>query len=201
MEEAFRQLEALQSLNEDGEEKTKMPSTDLPKKIRVDDATLPKDAVATPVSPEQEIAVYKDMVGELEQNEEAAAYTDILNELGAKPKQVDGDTYSDVLTDLGGTPPILKKDDISSKEEQVVDPPTTLSDDDSNRVSTEEFMDSALNEALKEVKVHNPKILGTDAQSILDNKEIMKEIEGIFEQGNEKLIASLEEIRLEQVSV
>jgi hypothetical protein len=48
---------------------------------------------------------------------------------------------------------------------------------------------------LKEVKVNNPSI----SKSILDDKEIMKEIEVIFERGNEKLMASLEEIRTEQV--
>jgi hypothetical protein len=48
---------------------------------------------------------------------------------------------------------------------------------------------------MKEVKLNNPSI----AESILDDKEIMKEIEVIFERGNEKLMASLEEIRKEQV--
>ena len=56
-------------------------------------------------------------------------------------------------------------------------------------------MQDALQEALQQVKVNNPRM----SDSILDDQEIMREIEGIFEQGNEKLMASLEEIRREQV--
>jgi len=195
MEEAFRQLEALQSLDDDVT--TPPPPSSTTKKIRanVSDTPLPE---STAVSPELEIAVYKDMVGELEQNEDAEAYGEIIQEMGGK-SQID-DTYSSVISDLGGTP---QQQTTKKAEEEF---PTTLnldgitSDETSSSVDSTDFMDSALQEALKEVKVNNPKILGTDAKSVLDNQEIMKEIQDIFEQGNEKLLASLEDIRKEQVS-
>ena len=193
MEDAFRQLNELESLLDDDDDNKPVPP---PKKKKIDADTtssLPDDTIKE-VSPEQEIKVYRDMVGELEQNEDAEAYSDIMNELGGKPKQVE-DTYSQVMSDLGGTP-----------KPKEVEPPSTLNLGDgddgdgvgssASEIDTERFMDSALQEALKEVKVNNPKILG---DSILDNKEIMKEIEDIFEEGNEKLLASLEEIRQEQV--
>ena len=198
MEDAFRQLEALQSLSDDAMEIIAPPAAPT-QKIESDATLLPENRPTTDVSLEQEISVYRDMVGELEQNEDSAAYSEILNDLGAAPKQVD-DTYSQVLLDLGGTPSqlIKKNDDVKTD----IIPPSVLSpndDEGEGNISTEQFMDIALQEALKEVKVNNPKILGTGAQSVLDNEEIMKEIEGIFEQGNEKLLASLEEMRLEQV--
>jgi hypothetical protein len=200
MEEAFRQLEALQSLNDDSNDVQMPPSGQATKKIQLDTAADLPPLTNTDVSLEQEIAIYKDMVGELEQNEDVAAYSEILSELGGAPKQVD-DTYAQVLLDLGGTPPQLTTQKNSVEQEVFL--PTTLKvtdgDDDGVDISTEQFMDRALQEALKEVTVKNPKILGTDAKSVLDNKEIMREIEGIFDQGNEKLMASLEDIRLEQV--
>ena len=60
------------------------------------------------------------------------------------------------------------------------------------------FMEKALEEAMAEAgkKADAP----IDKSSLLDNKEIMKEIEAVFDKANDKLIAGLEEIREEQVS-
>ena len=189
MAEAFSQLDALTSLSDDDKPARPPPTK---KKIDADTSNLPDDAKSKEASFEQEMEVYKDMVGELEQNEEAEAYADIMSELGGSMKQTD-DTYSQVMSELGGTPKPQGKKEL---EKTAAEPLTTLNVDDSDStVDTEKFMDSALEEALKEVKVHNPKM----DSSVLDDEEIMKEIEDIFNQGNEKLLASLDEIRREQV--
>ena len=55
-------------------------------------------------------------------------------------------------------------------------------------------MQQALADALQEASTKNP-----TASEALNNKEIMKEIEAIMERGNAELMASLEQIRREQV--
>ena len=108
----------------------------------------------------------------------------IYKEMVQEMEETDEDElYSDVLKDMGGVP--TKKDN----------PPSIPLDDTPLKKSTEDFMNQALDEALKEVKVKNP----SSADSILDDKEIMQEIEAIFERGNEQLMESLEDIRKEQV--
>jgi hypothetical protein len=61
----------------------------------------------------------------------------------------------------------------------------------------DKFMEKALAEAMAEAekKADAP----IDKSSLLDNKEIMKEIEAVFDKANAKLIKGLEEIREEQV--
>ena len=82
------------------------------------------------------------------------------------------DVYGDVMSDMSG-----------SKQN-----PATAMD-------PEAAMQQALAEAMQEVSEQNPKA----ADGALDDKEIMKEIEAIMERGNAELLASLEEIRQEQV--
>jgi hypothetical protein len=91
---------------------------------------------------------------------------------------------------MGGTP-TEKKQKSSSQT-----PSITVNEGKNNQQKTpEEFMNQALDEALKEVKVNKP----SSVDSILDDKEIMQEIGAIFERGNDKLMESLEEMRREQV--
>jgi hypothetical protein len=124
---------------------------------------------AEPAPPEKEVQMYKAMVQDLEQ-------------------QSEDDLYSNVLADMGGSSGVPKEPASPITSVEVINSEPTVGE-------TEDFMNQALNEAMKEVKLNNPSI----AASILDDKEIMKEIEVIFERGNEKLMASLEEIRQEQV--
>lgn len=159
---------------------------------------LESSSVVQSVSPEKEIAVYKLMMEELEQNVDAEAYAEVLDDLGSTVMK--DDVYSQVLTDLLGAtskrPTPATPAPIAAATTTVSDPPSILSGTtSSSSPSTEQFMQVALQEALQQVRVNNPRM----NDSILDDKEIMKEIEGIFEQGNEKLMASLEEIRQEQV--
>lgn len=188
MSEAFRQLESLDSLFDPEEYIPAPDKIDVEAVLDREASTLLQGAKAVEVAPEQDFAVYRNMMEELEQNEDAEAYAELLDELGNSSLQTD-DTYSQVLTELGGTRPAAVGTKTASNKVDAT--PSILSSD----ASKEQFMEEALQEALKEVKVNNPRL--TD--SILDNKEIMREIESIFDQGNEKLIASLEEIRIEQV--
>jgi hypothetical protein len=164
MADAFRQLGDLDSLG-DGEEAK--PASQPIKKATLSspDESLPS---VEPAPPEKEVQMYKAMVKDLEQQNE-------------------DDLYSNVLADMGGSAGPKEPQASPTTSVDVIESGTTLGE-------TEDFMNQALNEAMKEVKLNNPSI----AESILDDKEIMKEIEVIFERGNEKLMASLEEIRKEQ---
>lgn len=118
------------------------------------------------VSPEKEVQLYKEMVQELEETDE-------------------DDLYSNVLKDMGGSPAMTTPTPSIQTDQAEGTLPKT----------TEDFMNQALDEALKEVKIKN----SSSVDSILDDKEIMQEIEAIFERGNEQLMESLEEMRREQV--
>lgn len=175
MADAFRQLDALESLGSDEDAAEPAEKTQLPPPIDSTAASIssPEDVPATEAAtPEKEVQMYKEMVKELEQQNE-------------------DDLYSNVLSEMGGTQPAPPPAAVNPEaQSSSAEPTTTALNSD-----TEEFMNQALAEAMAEVKVNNPSI----ADSILDDKEIMKEIEEIFERGNEKLMESLEEIRQEQV--
>jgi hypothetical protein len=198
MDDAFRQLEALQSLGEDSiaDVLPSRPSTGgIVKPSTLDSEVtfqLP-NIVALP--PEQEIKAYTDMVQEVERNEDAEAYLELMAGLGGATSDTTKlDTYSEVIRDLGGTPislvPSLGKDD-TSRDEDVAR--TTMM----STLTPQELLDAALQDAMNEVTIQNPSI----SKSILDDKILMKEIESILDEGNEKLMASLNEIRKEQVSL
>lgn len=219
MEEAFRELEALTSLD-DPEDYVPAPQriakpndilrsstsrsisteSDNNTDINSEGLLLQLDEYK-PSSMEQDFAVYKSMAEEIEQDEQAIAYAEVLTELGDSALQgKSDDTYSQVLMDLGGSPSTAaaaaaakpSSDESASADESFIV---------SSSTSTEQFMNEALKEAMNEVKVNNPRILSDSGGSdnVLDNKEIMREIEEIFGEGNKKLLASLEEIRMEQV--
>mmetsp|Transcript_5229 Transcript_5229/g.15213 ORF Transcript_5229/g.15213 Transcript_5229/m.15213 type:complete len:373 (-) Transcript_5229:348-1466(-) len=175
MEDAFRELEALQSLeDEDAPERPK-------EKPKEKDATFAKaiegldlkdilsqadtDAESSEVSPQSEVELYKDMASELDvaDSQEELIAADFKSDLEL------ADEEKDALE--GGVP----------------------------KVDTQKFMDKAIKEALKEAKEQNRDVDITEAkESFLDNKEIMSEIEKIFDKANDDLLKELEEIRAEQ---
>jgi hypothetical protein len=207
MADAFRQLDSLTSLNSSDSDQYEY--TPAPAKIAIDAALAESKTIlssptiqstlATDVSPEQDFVVYKNMMVEMEENDIATSYTEVLDELGDSALQTD-DTYSQIMTELGGT----KMKQPTSMSTSVS---TSISDDDivenplstrSNTVdvTSEQLLNNALNEALSEVQLNHPKL---SESRILNDKEMMKEIEAIFDQGNAKLFESIEEIRREQV--
>lgn len=172
MAEAFRQLDALQSLGGSDDEEEVKPSPSASASNLEATSSVPEVPSATT---EQEAQLYTKMMQEMEQTDEEGL-------------------YSDLIADLGGSDGELS--DKKSKNPDDANTTTTMLNVTSPSLQgeTEKFMNQALQEALKDVKVKNP----SAADSILDDKEIMKEIEAVFERGSAKLIASLEEIRKEQ---
>lgn len=212
MEQAFRQLDALTSLG-DG-----FSSIPMPPKQRSSTIVIPNtdeilsqtnSSSASNESMESEIGVYKELISELDTNDDAEAYRDMMGALDPgddrkRQKQTD-DTYASVMDELGGTPRELRLEENSTPTM-----PSTVAREELEQYSSERLLDAALKQALEEVKesttLNNDKdgkrlesLFGSDKDSILDDKEMMKEIEQIMEEGNQKLIDSLEEIRAEQV--
>ena len=129
-----------------------------------------QDVTPPPVTPELEVKLYEDMVTEVADKD-------------------DEDLYSDVLADISGNPKGFAK---PSSSKQMIIP-----DFDPKQQGTEEMMNKALEEALSEAKARGN--VEIDTESLLNDKDIMKEIEVIFDRANDQLMAGLQEIRTEQV--
>lgn len=170
MEDAFRQLEKLESIDNmdldlgggdsDGDasqEQRQKKTRDTAFAKAMKELNL-KDIASSspPASAESEAELYKDMAEELSMAES------------------EEDLKADLTLDL---------------EDVVV----TSSIDTNN----EEFVNKAIEEALKDAKDQNENV--GDKEAFLDNKEIMSEIEKIFDRANDQLMEGLEEIRTEQV--
>jgi hypothetical protein len=173
MDAAFRQLGALDSLGEKG---TQSSTTT----VQLDEASKAELKNEAP-SLEQQVKLFKGLLEDSEQDQ--------------------GDLYSDVIKEMGGTP----VEQQFPPEQQIIVEETTLptssnSDIPPSEQDTQKFMDRAIQEALEDARKMAPGDARKMSDSILDDEEIMKEIEEIFERGNEKLMAGLEEIRQEQVS-
>lgn len=204
MAEAFRQLESLKSLDDPEEY---LPAPD---KINVNVALADTSktillATDNTASPEQDFAVYRNMMEEIEVEESAVSYAEVLYELGGSALQTD-ETYSQIMTELGGTKMKPSTTSFSSWAKTTRAPNVVLNNDDDNdatpkshgaaTLSNEQLLDEALKEALNEVQLNNPQL---SERSILNDQEIMQEIESIFDRGSAQLIEGLEEIRREQV--
>lgn len=172
MAKAFRELDALKSLDDDTKpKKNKSPQKPIDSNINVE--PLKKERKA---SPEEEVRLYKDMMSESE------------NE--------DVELYADMMTDMGGTPPKpkAKSQTIKVEEEETVELLDSL---ERSPEDLDVFMNQALQEALDEAKSKTPDELA--AIDPLDDEEMMEEIKQVFEKANDELLASLEDIRKEQV--
>jgi hypothetical protein len=188
MDAAFRQLGALDSLG-DPQEGSKQKST-----VQLDEQSKAELLLRGEEAPslEQEVKLFKELLEDAEQDQ--------------------GTLYSDVIKEMGGTPQPQQQQEqpprqIIVEETFLLETPSSLSTSSSSSFKppteqdTQKFMDLAIQEALEEARRMAPAADASKmSDSILDDEEIMKEIEEIFEKGNEKLMASLEEIRQEQVS-
>ncbi|CAB9501605.1 expressed unknown protein [Seminavis robusta] len=172
MNEAFRQLGSLDSLGDptEGKEST----------VKLDDQSKQELlSQENKVSMEQEVELFKGLLKDSEESDEDTLYSDVIKDMGGTPKEA---------------PKAKPQQQITIEESGTT---TTGSAIPRSEEDTQKFMDQAIQEALDEARSMAPdgKKL---SDSILDDEEIMKEIEEIFEKGNEKLLASLEEIREEQ---
>lgn len=106
---------------------------------------------------------------------EVALYSEMASEIDGASEL---DLIDDVKTALGGSKTAIPKFDPNVRD-------------------TEKFMEKALDEAIEEARKNGE--ANIDKESLLDNKEIMKEIEAIFDRANDQLLEGLEDIRKEQV--
>ena len=160
MEDAFRQLDELKSLDKDDPsfpDRKKKQDEAFAKAMQ--ELDLKDIAEEEPAPMESQVELYKDLASEIESTTE----TDLI---------------AGIKTDLGGTPTPFPMFD-----------PTTR--------DTEKFMEEALEQALAEAEKKAQ--MEINKESLLDNKEIMKEIEKIFDKANTDLLAGIEEMRAEQV--
>eukprot|EP00536_Pseudo-nitzschia_multiseries_P004509 jgi/Psemu1/188265/e_gw1.75.40.1 len=173
MEDAFRELEALRSLgDEDAPERPK---------------GKPKEKDETFARAIEELDL-KDILSQVDA------------EAGEASPQSEVELYKDMATEL----------DVADSQEELIaadfksdlELATDEDDTDENglpKVNTQKFMDKAIKEALKEAKEQNRDVDVAEAkESFLDNKEIMSEIEKIFDKANDDLLKELEDIRAEQ---
>ena len=128
-------------------------------------------------SPEEELKLYSEMYAELEDKGEDEMYGDILSEL-------EGEKSESKTVEV-------EMDEVIESFEDIDEIGDVFSEESQN-----DFMDRAIAEALKEAKESAP---GKLSDSILDDAEIMKEIEKVFDDANKKLLESVEEMRKEQV--
>lgn len=173
MAEAFRELDSLDSLDDD--DKPKKPSSSRKAIDDFADVELLKNEPKA--SPEEEVKLYKDMMSESEKE--------------------DVELYADMMTDMGGTTPKQKKKaqtNIRVEEEETVELLDSL---EKTPEDLDVFMNQALQEALEEAKSKTPEELASI--NPLDDEEMMDEIKQVFEKANDELLASLEDIRKEQV--
>ena len=112
---------------------------------------------------------------EVSAESEAELYKKMASELSSATET---DLIAEVKSDLGGTPTPIPKFDPSTRE---------------NEIFLEKALDQALADAEKKAKT------AINKESLLDNKEIMKEIEKIFDKANAELLVGIEEMREEQV--
>ena len=168
MEDAFRQLEELESIDDldlaglgaagDSQEERRKKKSDAAFAKAMEKLDLKDISANPPASPESQVELYKDMAEELSMAES------------------EDDLVADLKSDL--------------ELDGVVAP--------SIDAKNEEFVNKAIDEALKDAKEQNADV--GDKEAFLDNKEIMSEIEKIFDRANDQLMEGLEEIRTEQVS-
>ena len=92
---------------------------------------------------------------------------------------------------------MTETDMIAKLKNEMAGLPLDSTGSDARKSETEIFMEVALDQALKEAQIEAP--TGINKASLLENKEIMKEIAMIFERANEELMDGIEEIRREQV--
>jgi hypothetical protein len=175
MADAFRQLESLDASSLLGDAAGSQADLSVPPIMTSLSMGEEKLAAAEPPSLETEAKVYQNYLQEVEGRSEE-------------------DLYGDMLSDMGGSssPSRAKASASSASSSSAVGSSSSISNS-----NNDELWNRALEEAMEDVKLNNPGI--TD--SIMDDAGFRKEIEAIFERGNDKLLESLEEIRKEQVRV
>jgi len=178
--------------------------------LQIEGSSRPSPALSSKpiVVDEKEIKKYTEMYEQMEKDDSGDVYSDILGDMGMTPtssapsksdsagkgfgKEVGSSKSSPVMNDADGIGSLVAGD-----EDQLI--ASDISPQD-----TDEFMAKALKEAMKEVEKQN-KASGIDPRSlessILNDKEMMKEINAVFDKANDQLLEGIKEIREEQAAL
>ena len=180
MDDAFKQLEGLQDLGGDvlsNPEKEKQKEAFAKAMENLD----LKDVIDSPPesTPEKELKIYQEMASEVAEKDDTSLYSEVIGDMQDK-------VTSSPSTGKGfGKPVTSATSDVLSFDRKDKE--------------TEELFNAALEEALAEAKKKSSERI--DKDSLLNDKEIMKEIEKIFDRANDQLMEGLDEIRQEQKSL
>lgn len=138
---------------------------------------------------EEEIKIYSDMFNELQGDGEQKMYDSIIDGMGGQKKKAveKGTTEGSTLNDADEIGFQLEDDSVIA--EQLT---ANISDD------SKELMEKAVKEALAEAKTMGAPAASSDPNSILNDEELMKELNEVFDKANEQLLASIAEIKEEQ---
>ena len=169
MEDAFKELESLQSLGDEN-----LPErTGKPKEKDEAFATAMEGLDLQEILSKAEVQSTK-----TSPESEVELYKDMASELDVASSEEDL-----IAADF--------KNDLELAESNEAGVPT---------IDTQKFMDKAIKEALAEAKEQDSSVnVDKEKEAFLDNKEIMSEIEKIFDKANDDLMEEIEEIRVEQV--
>lgn len=137
-------------------------------------------------------------------NEELKLYSEMFSELSDKSED---EVYGDILDEMSPSANSNNPEINQQQAEQSVEITETEVSQETlfDQQSQDDFMNRAITEAMEEATRlnNNPDnaIASSDPvvpDNILQDEEMMKEIELIFEKANEKLLASVNDIREEQ---
>lgn len=189
--------EAFASLNELGPPDLGTPAKSSESKLNLDTdiGTSSSDEMADngDMSPD-EIKLYKEMYTEVDKDEVGEIYEDILGELSGEQVSKPASSSSMAGKGFGKTPAgtLDDADGIGAINDNDLEQLTAveLSQD------TDEFMRKALQEALDEAKLQTKST--TIDESLLNDKELMKEINAVFDKANDQLMAGVADIKKEQ---
>lgn len=175
MAEAFEALGALSSLDDGGDDQQATDPT--------------PDTVDFDGAPEDEMQMYKKMYNELDQQGDKGVYESLREELGGG--SAGGAPYSSIEEAIDREEAILNDADgigsLADADDDVLIASPNIGEPDMDK-----FMEAAVAEALEEARSQSPDV----PMSITDDKELMKEINDIFDKANEKLLASVEEMKV-----
>lgn len=171
-----------------------------------------------------ELNLYKEMYDEVEQkggDDTSSIYDDILGEMTIPEETPTSTSTTQTVKSSAGKGFGVSSSSSSSKSKSIsplVDADgigAINANDDEEQLTavelsqdTDEFMRRALEEALSDTSANLPEGLTTkdkaaivdniDADSILEDEELMKEINAIFDRANDQLIAGVSDIKAEQ---
>jgi hypothetical protein len=194
MERAFEQLDSLpSSLFKDGSgEGPGRKSTDGEKLI------TPPDLVIEQNTPplEEQVSLYKGMMEEVEKKGEDDLYSDMLADMlegsgiAATSSKLQQQTKKESPEE--DEQPLLLSALLSAQQQATDTKPKT----------TDELIDNVLHEVFQEINKPGTSATGDTTTPLVSDlqsdQSLRKEIEAIFERGNEQLLQSLEEMRHEQ---